>query len=153
MRLLEWRVSWALLQVSLHLPQEVPLSEQTILRNPMVLRCWFVIPQVLEAWGVGVGHVEGEVWESIIYSVQLLPFKEVLQIVLHYWVLSMGCVLSPGCVSTNTVSECEDIFELVVLQSVWIHIHQSTLVSKSCIHQFLESFTWRVNASWEKWLF
>ena len=59
--LLEGGVGLTDSEVGVHLSAEVPLGEQPVVGNPVVLGGGLVVPEVLEASGVGVGEVEGHV--------------------------------------------------------------------------------------------
>ena len=152
MGLLERSVVHSLRKVSFHLSSEVPLREKPVRWNPVVVLCWLVVPQVLEASSVGVRQVEWHVRESIIDSVALRARQELLDIVLDNWALSVGCVLGSSCLSLDAVSEGEDVLESGVLQSVWVHVHQPTVVGDAAVQQGLVWHRRWVDAGGEEWL-
>ena len=78
MSLLERSVVDSLGKVRLHLSSEVPLGEETIGWNPMVVLCCLKAPGVLEASGVRVREVEWHIGESIVDGIQLFTLKELL---------------------------------------------------------------------------
>ena len=135
--LLERCVSLSLGKVRTHLVTEVPLGEQTVGWNPMVVGGWFVVPQVLEASGVRVRQVEWHVRVSIIDSIALFSFHELLHVVLHNWALSMGGVLGSSSLSLDAISESEDVLESRVLKSVWVHVNESGVISDSTVQKGL----------------
>ena len=137
MSLLEGSVVDALSKVGLHLSSEVPLGEETIGWNPVVVLSWFVVPEVLEASGVGVREVEWHIRVAIIDSIALLSFHELLDVVLHNWALGVGSVLGSGGFSLDAVSESEDVLESRVLKGVWVHINEARVVGDSTVQKGL----------------
>jgi hypothetical protein len=135
--LLERGVCQALGKVGFHLSSEVPLGEQTVGWNPMVVGGWFVVPGVLEASGVRVREVEWHVRISIVHSVALFSFHELLHVVLNDWALSVGGVLGSSGLSLDAISESEDVLESRVLKSVWVHVNHAGVVSDSTVQKGL----------------
>ena len=126
--LLESGVSTSLLEVCVHLVSEVSLGEETVAWHPVVSWGSLVVPGVLEAGGVGVGEVEWHVGVSIVDSVKLSSFHKLVQVVLDDWVLSVGGVLGSSGVSSDSISESEDVLESRVLQGIWVHVNKSFTV-------------------------
>ena len=139
-------------EVGLHLSSEVPLGEEAIGWDPMVVLCWLIAPSVLEAGGVRVREVEWHIGESIIHSVALFALEELLQVVLDNWALGVGSMLSSSDLSLDAVTEGEDVLESGVLESVWVHIHKSRVISDSTIQKGLVWHGSWVDASGHEWL-
>ena len=107
--LLERGVRDTLGKVGLHLSSEVPLGEEAIGWNPMVVLCGLISPGVLEAGGVRVREVEWHISESIIDGIALLTLEELLQVVLDNWALSVGSMLSSINLSLDAVTEGREV--------------------------------------------
>ena len=150
--LLERGVVDTLGKVGLHLSSEVPLGEEAIGWNPMVVLCWLIAPGVLEAGGVGVREVEWHIGESIIDGVAFLTLHELLQVVLDNWALGVGSMLSSSDLSLDAITEGEDVLESGMLKSVWVHINKSGVVSDSTIQKSLVWHGSWVDASGAEWL-
>ena len=150
--LLEGGVVDTLGKVGLHLSSKVPLGEQAIGWDPMVVLCWLIAPGVLEASGVGVREVEWHISESIVDGVALFTLEELLHVVLDNWALSVGGVLGSSDLSLDAVTEGEDVLESGVLKSVWVHIYKSRVVSDSTIQKGLVWNRSWVDASGHEWL-
>jgi hypothetical protein len=120
-----------LIQVCFHLSSEVPLGEEAIRWNPMVVLGWFIVPQMLEACSVRMRKVEWHVRETVINSIAFFAFHELLHVVLHNWALSVCCVLSSSCFSLDAVTESKNVFESLVLKSVWVDIYETRVISNT----------------------
>lgn len=152
MSLLERSVVDSLGKVRLHLSSEVPLGEEAIGWNPMVVLGCLKAPGVLEASGVGVRKVEWHIGESIIDGIAFFTFKELLQVVLHNWALSVSGVLGSSDLSLDAISEGEDVLESRVLKGVWVHVNKSGVVSDSTVQKsLLWDGSW-VDAGRHEWL-
>mgnify|MGYP006866641861 CR=1 FL=1 len=127
--LLERSVGFASLEVLLHLSSEVPLGKQAEVWHPVVVGGGLVVPGVLEVGSMGVRKVEWHVGVSIVDSIQLLSVHEPLQVVFDNWALSVGCVLSSCSLSLDSITESEDVLESLMLEGVWVHINQASVVS------------------------
>ena len=127
--LLERSVGFASLEVLLHLSSKVPLGKQAEVWHPVVVGGRLVVPGVLEVRSMGVRKVEWHVGVSIVDSIQLLSVHEPLQVVFDNWALSVGSVLSSCCLSLDSITESEDVLESLMLEGVWVHINQASVVS------------------------
>ena len=152
MSLLERSVVDSLGKVRLHLVSEVPLCEEAIGWNPMVVLGSLKAPGVLEAGGVGVREVEWHIGESIIDGIALFTFKELLQVVLDNWALSVSGVLGSSGLSLDAISEGEDVLKSRVLKGVWVHINKSGVVSDSTVQKGLVWDGSWVDAGRSEWL-
>lgn len=141
-----------MLQVVAHLVSEVPLGEEAIGWNPVVVLCWLVAPSMLEAGSMRVREVEWHVGVSIIDSIAFFTLEELLDVMLDNWALSVGGMLGSCDLSLDGISEGEDVLESGVLKSVWVHVNQSTVVSDSTIQQSLVWHGSWVDASGHEWL-
>lgn len=150
--LLERCVGDTLGKVGLHLSSEVPLGEEAIGWNPMVVLCGLISPGVLEASGVRVREVEWHISESIIDGIALLTLEELLQVVLDNWALSVGGMLSSSDLSLDAVTEGKDVLESGMLKSVWVHVNKSGMISDSTIQKSLVWDGSWVDASGREWL-
>jgi hypothetical protein len=86
---------------------------------------WLEVIQVLEAGGIRVTEEEWQECISVINSVKLFAFKELLQVMLNNWCLMDCSGLCPGSVDTNAITESEDVLEALVLESVGVHVNDS----------------------------
>ena len=150
--LLERSVVDSLGKVRLHLSSEVPLGEEAIGWNPMVVLCCLKAPGVLEASGVRVREVEWHISESIIDGIALFTFEELLQVVLHNWALGVSGVLGSSGLSLDAITEGEDVFESRMLKGVWVHINKSGVVSDSTVQKGLVWDGSWVDAGRSEWL-
>ena len=150
--LLERGVRDTLGKVGLHLSSEVPLGEEAIGWNPMVVLGSLISPGVLEAGGMRVREVEWHISESIIDGIALLTLEELLQVVLDNWALSVGSMLSSSDLSLDAVTEGKDVLESGMLKSVWVHINKSGVISDSTIQKSLMWDGSWVDASGREWL-
>jgi hypothetical protein len=150
--LLERCVGDTLGKVGLHLSSEVPLGKEAIGWNPMVVLSGLISPGVLEAGGVRVREVEWHISESIIDGIALLTLKELLQVVLDNWALSVGGMLSSSDLSLDAVTEGKDVLESGMLKSVWVHVNKSGMISDSTIQKSLVWDGSWVDASGREWL-
>ena len=150
--LLERCVGDTLGKVGLHLSSEVPLGEEAIGWNPMVVLSGLISPGVLEAGGVRVREVEWHISESIIDGIALLTLEELLQVVLDNWALSVGSMLSSSDLSLDAVTEGKDVLESGMLKSVWVHVNKSGVISDSTIQKSLVWDGSWVDASGREWL-
>ena len=150
--LLERCVGDTLGKVGLHLSSEVPLGEEAIGWNPMVVLSGLISPGVLEAGGVRVREVEWHISESIIDGIALLTLEELLQVVLDNWALSVGGMLSSSDLSLDAVTEGKDVLESGMLKSVWVHVNKSGVISDSTIQKSLVWDGSWVDASGREWL-
>jgi len=150
--LLERCVGDTLGKVGLHLSSEVPLGEEAIGWNPMVVLSGLISPGVLEAGGVRVREVEWHISESIIDGIALLTLEELLQVVLDNWALSVGSMLSSSDLSLDAVTEGKDVLESGMLKSVWVHVNKSGMISDSTIQKSLVWDGSWVDASGREWL-
>jgi len=112
-------------EVASNLSTEVEITKETVRWNPVVHRCWLEIVEVLEAGGGTLGKIEWHVRVTIIDTVKLLTSQEVLNVVLDDWALSTGSGLSPGSISSNCITESEDIIESLVLESIRVHVNET----------------------------
>lgn len=82
-------------------------------------------------------QVEWHVRVSIVDSVELLSFHELLQVLLHNWDLSVGGVLGSSSLSLDAISESEDVLESLMLKSVWVHVNETRVISDSTVQKGL----------------
>lgn len=52
-------------------------------------------------------------------------------VVLDHGILCNSCMVSSGMLSTNAVTESEDVLVLIVLQSILVHIDKSIGIAKA----------------------
>lgn len=78
--------------------------------------------------------------------------QEIQHIVLNNSILSDSCMLRPGQISTDAVSESEDVLVLIVLQCVFIHIYQAVRIAKTRVSNHSLWFAWRIDVAIEKCL-
>lgn len=81
----------------------------------MVERMGLVVMQVLEVGSILVAKVEWHVGVTIINSVQVSAFQELLDVVFNDWGLIDGSSLSTGDFTSDTISESEDVLKTLVL--------------------------------------
>lgn len=75
--------------------------------------------------------IERHVGVTIINSIQFLTIHELLEIVLDDWSLMDGSCLGSCNVSSNTITESENIIESLVLKSVWVNVDNSFIIGYS----------------------
>lgn len=78
-----------------------------------------------------MAKVKRHVLVSVVHGVQLLSIQELLHVVLDDWVLGNRSLLGSGCIEANHVSESENVFEFLALESVLVNIDRSISVSNS----------------------
>jgi hypothetical protein len=100
-------------------------------RDSVVEGSRFEVVQVREVGCLTVTEEERLVRVAVIHTVEFFALEETDQVVLNNWVLSDGCVVGTGGFEADSVTEREDILELVVLESVLVHVHQAFLVTKA----------------------
>ena len=74
------------------------------------------IPGSIEEWHVSV---------SIIDSIALSAVKELENVVLHNWILSLSSIHRSGSISRNCITKSKYVLILPVLKCVSIHIDES----------------------------
>ena len=94
--------------------------------------------------------VEGHEGVAIIKSVELTAFHELLNVVLDDGGLVDGSGLSSGGVHASAVSESEDVFEALVLESVGVDIDDALLVCDLSGNELVVRLAGRVNHSSEE---
>ena len=107
---------------------EVPSREEAIVRKGVVHRVRLIIVEVLEVRGIGVTKIERHEGVTIINSIKLAAFHELLNIVLNNWSLVNGCSLGSGGVNANAVTESKDVLETLVLKSIWVNVNNTLTV-------------------------
>ena len=118
----------------------------------MVHRRWLVIPEMLEACHVGVADQEWHVGVTVVYCTELSSVEVCLQVVLHDWSLYVSSVLGTGGLTIDAISECEDVIESLVLESVWAHINHTILSCNTCINKLLVWETGWVHVHMGEWM-
>lgn len=103
------------LHLTLKHSAEVPSGEQTVVRNSVVKSCWLVVMVVLEAGSVRMTKEEWHESVTIIDSIQLFTFQELLKIVLNDWSLMNSSSLSSSGVDTNAISESKNVIKSLML--------------------------------------
>ena len=123
--LLERGVFLSSVEIRAHLTLEVSLREETIAWNPMILWSWLISPGVLEAVGIGVREIEWHVGITIVDSIKLFAFHELMNVVLDHRTLSHSSNLSSCCFSLDAVTESKDVLKSTMLKSIWVHINHA----------------------------
>lgn len=138
------------LHLTLKYSTEIPSGKYTVVRNNVIHGTWFIIMVVLEAGSIWVPKDEWHEGVTIIDSIQLFTFHELLNVVLNDWGLMDNSSLCSSCVNTDAITKSKDVLESLVLKSVWVYIDNSFFVSNSWIKKLLMWFAWWVNYSWEE---
>lgn len=86
-----------------------------------------------EANHVRVRKEEGHVGVAIIDTVEGLTLHELSKVVLDDGALGHGGVLSTGGLAGDAVTEGEHVLELLVLESVGVHVDESSGVSEASL--------------------
>lgn len=129
--LCEARVAGVLIGHALNVASEVSLCKESVVRDSVVEGSGFEVVQVGEVGCLTVTEEERLVRVAIIHTVEVFTLEEADQVVLNNWVLSDGCVVGTGGFEADSVTEREDILELVVLESVLVHVHHAVLVTEA----------------------
>lgn len=112
---------------------KVKAGENTVVWHGVVDCCWLEVVHVGERGGEGMSEPQLLSGVTFVDTVDLLVCQESKHVVLHNWVLGNSSVESTGCVEADSVTKSEDIFVLVVLQSVFVNIQHSVGVSKTSL--------------------
>ena len=91
----------------------------------MVHRGWLKVMKMLEAASIPGSIEEWHVSVSIIDSIALSAVKELENVVLHNWILSLSSIHRSGSISRNGITKSKHVFILPVLKCVFIHIDES----------------------------
>lgn len=132
---------------------EVPSGEETVVGNEMVGCGRLVVVQVGEAGSVGMTKDEGHEGVSVVDSIQFLTFHELLNVLFHNWDLSSNSGLGSGSVNTDAITESKNVFESLVLESVWVNIDNTFTGSNTRLKKLLVGSGGRVDACGEEILF
>ena len=107
---------------------------------------------MLEACHVRVTNQEWHVGVTVVYCTELSSIEVCLQVVLHDWSLNVSSVLGTGGLTIDAISECEDVIESLVLQSVWADIDHTILSCNTCINELLMWETGWVDVDMSEWM-
>ena len=88
----------------------------------MVVGVGFEVVEMRERGSMGVAHEKWEVRVSIIDSIRILSVHESENVVFDDWGLGHGGSTRSSDVSSNGISESKDVFESLVLKSIWVAI-------------------------------
>jgi hypothetical protein len=127
--LLTIRVSFGLLGRRTDLLSEVVLGENTVVGDHVVSRCGLEVVQVRESSAVRVTEVHGHVRVSIVDSIAVSSLEVVQDVVLHNGGLSHSGSVGTGSLSTDAISEGEDVLVVLVLESVFVDINTTVVVA------------------------
>ena len=136
--------------LTLHHSAEIPSGEDAVMGDQVVHGVGLVVVQVLEVGGVRVAQEEWHEGVTIIHSVELLAFHELLQVVLDHRGLCDGSRLSTGGLNTDAITESEDVLEALVLESVRVHIDDAIAVGDLGSEQLVVGLAGRVDHSGEE---
>lgn len=130
----------------------VEVGEHAVVGNHMVERCWLVIVQVSEFSGTAGAEEEWQLGVAVVDAVNFLSVQELEQVVLNNWVLTHGTDLGSRGLSSNAVTEGEDVLEARVLEGVLVDVNHALSVSETGVSEPLEWLTGWVDAGTEEWL-
>jgi hypothetical protein len=142
-----WHESWSSFFVRVLLPMEVSVSDHTVSWLPVVVTVGFVVVEMGEWGGVGVAHEKWEVRVSIIDSIRILSIHESQNVVFDDWALGHSGGARSSDISSNGITEGENILESLVLKGIWVDIDQTIGVSDTTVDEVLPWLTWRVEVS------
>ena len=91
----------------------------------MVHRGWLKVMKMLEAASIPGSIEEWHVSVSVIDSIAFSAVKELENIVLHDWILSLSSIHRSGSISRNSITKSKYVLILPVLKCVSIHIDES----------------------------
>ena len=97
-----------------------------------------------------MAHEKWEIRVSIINTINFLSVHESKNVVFDNWALSHSCCHRSSNVSSNGITESEDILKSLVLKGVWVNINQTIRSSNSSINEILPWLTWWVKVSVSK---
>jgi len=126
---------------------EVSVSDHTVSWLPVVVTVGFVVVEMGEWGGVGVAHEKWEVRVSIIDSIRILSIHESQNVVFDDWALGHSGGARSSDISSNGITEGENILESLVLKGIWVDIDQTIGVSDTTVDEVLPWLTWRVEVS------
>jgi len=96
---------------------------------------------------VGVAHEKWEVRVSIIDSIRILSIHESQNVVFDDWALGHSGGARSSDISSNGITERENVLESLVLKGIWVDIDQTISVSDTTVDEVLPWLTWRVEVS------
>ena len=97
----------------------------------MVHRGWLKVMKMLEAASIPGSIEEWHVSVSVIDSIAFSAVKELENVVLHDWILSLSSIHRSGSISRNGITESKYVFILLVLKCVSIYIDEALRISKT----------------------
>lgn len=98
--------------------------------NHVVSRCGLEVVQVRESSALRVTEVHGHVGVSIVDGVAVSSLEVVQDVVLHNGGLSHSSSVGTGSLSSNAISEGEDVLVVLVLHSVFVDVNSTVRVTK-----------------------
>lgn len=104
---------------------EVDFGENTVVGHEVVSEVRLITVGVGETGSIGMSQEQWHEGISIIDSIKLFAFHELLQVVLDNGFLSNSCALSSSGLSSNAISEGKDVLKSLVLQGVWVNINKA----------------------------
>jgi len=96
----------------------------------MVSRCGLEVVQVRESSAVRVTEVHGHVRESIVDGVAVSSTEVAQNVVFHNGRLSHSSSVGTGSLSTDAISEGEDVLVVLVLHGVFVNINTTVRITK-----------------------
>lgn len=120
------------------------------MRDSVVESSGFEVVQVGEVGCLAITEEERLVRVAVVHTVEVFTLQETDQVVLNNRVLSDSSVVGAGGFEADSVTEREDILELVVLESVFVDVHHAVLVTEAGLSDHGDGLGGRVDASSEE---
>ena len=121
------------LSVLPHVHGEVTASENTVVRNGVVLGRGLEVVQMLEVGRVGVTQDQGHVRVAIVDRVGLLTGGKAQKVVFEDRVLVVASSLRARSLPVTGVTHGKDVLVNVVLKGVLVHVKHSACIGEAAL--------------------